>query len=54
MSANLCGGDYLGVERLAEAGRQIVAFVVNAPGHIQEYQPKNQLDPTEDQFYVRR
>jgi len=42
----------LGVERLTPAGRQIAAFVIDAQGQIQGYQTKNQLDPTEDQFYV--
>src|SRR3979490_2736832 len=42
----------LGMERLTEAGRQIVAFVIDAQGQIQGYQTKNQLDPTEYQFYV--
>jgi predicted amidohydrolase len=42
----------LGMERVAEAGRQIVAVVIDARGQIQGYQTKNQLDPTEDQFYV--
>jgi predicted amidohydrolase len=42
----------LGMERLTEAGRQIAAFVIDAQGQIQGYQTKNQLDPTEDQFYV--
>jgi predicted amidohydrolase len=42
----------LGMERLISAGRQIVAFVIDALGQIQGYQTKNQLDPTEDQFYV--
>lgn len=42
----------LGMERLTEAGRQIVAVVFDARGEIQGYQTKNQLDPTEDQFYV--
>jgi predicted amidohydrolase len=42
----------LGMERLTEAGRQIAAFVIDAGGQIQGYQTKNQLDPTEDQFYV--
>jgi len=42
----------LGMERLTEAGRQIVAVVIDAGGQIQGYQTKNQLDPTEDQFYV--
>jgi predicted amidohydrolase len=42
----------LGMERLAGAGRQIAAYVIDAEGQLQGYQTKNQLDPTEDQFYV--
>jgi predicted amidohydrolase len=42
----------LGMERITAAGRQIVAVVIDAQGQIQGYQTKNQLDPTEDQFYV--
>jgi N-carbamoylputrescine amidase len=42
----------LGMERIAEAGRQIAAFVIDSHGRLQGYQTKNQLDPTEDQFYV--
>jgi predicted amidohydrolase len=42
----------LGTEKLTEAGRQIVAFVIDSLGQIQGHQTKNQLDPTEDQFYV--
>jgi predicted amidohydrolase len=42
----------LGMERPTAAGRQIAAFVIDAGGQIQGYQTKNQLDPTEDQFYV--
>jgi predicted amidohydrolase len=42
----------LGMERLTAAGRQIVAYVIDAHGQIQGYQTKNQLDPTEEQFYV--
>jgi predicted amidohydrolase len=42
----------LGTERLISTGRQIAAYVINARGQIQGYQTKNQLDPTEDQFYV--
>jgi predicted amidohydrolase len=42
----------LGMERLTQAGRQIVALVVDAQGRVQGYQTKNQLDPSEDQFYV--
>ena len=37
---------------VTEAGRQIAAFVIDARGQIQGYQTKNQLDPTEDPFYV--
>src|SRR3984893_3677133 len=40
----------LGMERLTEAGRQIVAVVIDARGQIQGHQTKNQLDPTEDHF----
>jgi predicted amidohydrolase len=42
----------LGMERLTEAGRQIAAFVIDAGGRLQGYQTKNQIDPTEDRFYV--
>src|SRR5512137_2588008 len=42
----------LGMERLTEAGRQIAAFVIDARGQFQGYQTKNQLDPSEDRFYV--
>jgi predicted amidohydrolase len=42
----------LGMERISAAGRQIVAYVIDAQGQIQGYQTKNQLDPTEDRFYV--
>ena len=42
----------LGMERLTASGRQIAAFVIDAEGRIQGYQTKNQLDPTEDPFYV--
>ena len=42
----------LGMERFSETGRQIAAFVIDALGQIQGYQTKNQLDPTEDLFYV--
>src|SRR5215210_7270072 len=40
------------MERLTEAGRQLVAVVFDARSQIQESKTKNQLDPTEDQFYV--
>jgi len=42
----------LGMVRLTQAGRQIATYVIDAQGRIQGYQTKNQLDPTEDQFYV--
>ena len=42
----------LGMERVTEAGPQIVACVIDARGQIQGYQTKNQLAPSEDQFYV--
>jgi predicted amidohydrolase len=42
----------IGMERLTDGGRQIVAVVIDAQGQIQGYQTKNQLDPTEDRFYV--
>ena len=42
----------LGMERLTEGGRQIAAVVIDAQGQLQGYQTKNQLDPSEDQFYV--
>src|ERR1051325_6071089 len=42
----------LGMEKLTEAGRQIAAFVIDARGQLQGVQTKNQIDPSEDQFYV--
>jgi predicted amidohydrolase len=42
----------LGMERLTEACRQIAAFVIDARGQLQGFQTKNQLDPTEEPFYV--
>jgi predicted amidohydrolase len=42
----------LGMEWLADAGRHIAAVVFNAAGEILGVQTKNQLDPTEDKFYV--
>jgi N-carbamoylputrescine amidase len=42
----------LGMERITEAGRQIVAFVIDAQGQLQGCQTKNQLDPSEDRFYI--
>ena len=42
----------LGMERLTESERQIAAFVIDGKGRIDGFQTKNQLDPTEDRFYV--
>jgi predicted amidohydrolase len=42
----------LGMERITDEGRQVVAVVIDAAGQVQGYQTKNQLDPTEDPFYV--
>ena len=41
-----------GTERLTDAGRQIAAFVFDARGQLLGCQTKNQLDPSEDRFYV--
>lgn len=41
-----------GMERLTAAGRQIAAVVIDAQGQVQGYQTKNQLAPSEEQFYV--
>lgn len=41
-----------GMERVTEAGRQIAACVIDARGQLLRYQTKNQLAPSEDQFYV--
>ncbi len=42
----------LGMERLTAAGRQIVAVVFDATGRLEGFQTKNQIDPSEDRFYV--
>src|SRR5262249_35234110 len=42
----------LGMERVTDAGRQIAAFVIDSRGRFQGWQTKNQLDPSEEQFYV--
>jgi predicted amidohydrolase len=52
----------LGMENLTAAGRtllsspalrrQIAAFVIDAQGQLQGCQTKNQLDPSEDRYYV--
>lgn len=42
----------LGIERITDGGRQIAAVVIDTQGRIDGYQTKNQLDPSEDRFYV--
>ncbi len=42
----------MGMERITDAGRQIAAFVIDAEGQLQGVQTKNQIDPSEDQFYI--
>jgi len=42
----------LGMEHLTNAGRQIAAFVLDADGQLLGVQTKNQLDPSEERFYV--
>jgi predicted amidohydrolase len=42
----------MGMERITEAGRQIAAVVIDARGQILGCQTKNQLAPSEDEFYV--
>jgi predicted amidohydrolase len=42
----------LGMEQITAAGRQIAAFVIDAGGQLQGVQTKNQIDPSEDRFYV--
>lgn len=42
----------LGMEHVTDDGRQIAAFVIGADGELLGYQTKNQLDPSEDKFYV--
>lgn len=42
----------LGSERLTDSGRQIVAAVFDARGRSLGSQTKNQLDPSEDRFYI--
>jgi predicted amidohydrolase len=54
--AAMCRADgvaaIVGMERLTPAGRQIAAYVLDGQGQLQGIQTKNQLDPSEDQFYV--
>ena len=40
------------IERFVADGRQIAAYVIDAQGELLGYQTKNQLDPSEDRFYV--
>ena len=42
----------LGTELMTETGRQIASFVIDARGEVIGCQTKNQIDPSEDQFYV--
>jgi predicted amidohydrolase len=42
----------LGTERITDAGRQIASYVIDDRGELQGYQTKNQVDPSEDRFYV--
>jgi predicted amidohydrolase len=42
----------VGTERLTAAGRQIAAYVFDDRGTSLGVQTKNQLDPSEDRFYV--
>ncbi|WP_020470777.1 carbon-nitrogen hydrolase family protein [Zavarzinella formosa] len=42
----------LGTEKLTEVGRQIASVVMDAQGRILGWQTKNQIDPSEDPFYV--
>jgi predicted amidohydrolase len=42
----------LSIERRMPAGSQIAAVVIDANGRLIGWQSKNQLDPSEDQFYV--
>jgi predicted amidohydrolase len=42
----------LGLERITNRGRQIAAAVFDDRGNRQGFQTKNQLDPSEDAFYV--
>lgn len=42
----------MGMERLTAAGRQLAAYVFDAEGRFQGFQTKNQLDPSEDRYYI--
>lgn len=41
-----------GTERITAAGRQIAAYVFDRRGELLGIQTKNQLDPSEDRYYV--
>lgn len=52
-----CARDYrisiiVGLERITKLGRQITSYVFDDRGNRQGIQTKNQLDPSEDAFYV--
>lgn len=42
----------LGMERIVDEGRQIAAYVFDRAGKFLGCQTKNQIDPSEDQYYV--
>jgi len=42
----------MGMEHITGGGRQIVALVIDSQGNVLGHQTKNQLDPSEDPFYV--
>jgi predicted amidohydrolase len=42
----------LSMEKIVRNGRQIVAVVFDERGNRQGFQTKNQIDPSEDRFYV--
>ncbi len=42
----------LGMERITDEGRQIAAYIFDAGGQLQGYQTKNQIDPSEEPFYI--
>lgn len=42
----------VGLERITKLGRQITSYVFDDRGNRQGIQTKNQLDPSEDKFYV--
>jgi predicted amidohydrolase len=42
----------LGIEKVSDAGPQIASCVIDARGEILGWQTKNQLDPSEEGYYV--